>query len=112
MLKNITISRVYDVKSEKMPTHNIIALDSNYENKTFVGALWTKMAKDKNGNDYKFLSGSLQKERKAEDGKVFEGYVLVTEKEYAEYMALKNNHKSETKVEYVEGAVDLSSIPF
>jgi hypothetical protein len=84
MLKNITINKRREVKAATHPTHDLVASDENYENKVIVGALWTRVAQDAQGKDYRFLSGTLSKSRTGTDGKVYEGYVLLTEKEYDE----------------------------
>ena len=89
MLKNITINKRKEVKMATHPTHDILASDEKYENKTVVGSMWTRTAKDQDGNDYKFLSGTLGKTRTVET-KTYNGYVIITEKEYAEYQSLKN----------------------
>lgn len=88
MLKNISIAKRYEVKAVTHPTHDIVASDEKYENKVTVGSLWTRVAQSKDGQDYKFLSGTLQKSR-THEGKEYDGYVIITEKEYAEYMDLK-----------------------
>jgi len=103
MLKNISIQKRSLVKTDKHPTHDLVAYDENYENRTIVGSLWTKVAQDNDGKDYKFLSGSLQKERVVE-GKKYEGYVLLTETEY------NNLLKNSPKVEMGEALLD--EIPF
>lgn len=89
MLKNITIAKKKEVKAATHPTHDIVASDEKYENKTEVGAMWTRVTTDNEGNQYKFLSGTLSKERKGTDGKDYDGYVLITEKDYREYQNLK-----------------------
>ena len=91
MLTRITISKRKDVTVATKPTHDLVASDDNYQNKTIVGALWTKVSQDAQGNDYKFLSGGLQKERTVQ-GKTYDGYVIITEKEYNE---LKRNSTGE-----------------
>ena len=73
MLRKISIQKI-DNATGKMPTHRLVASDDNYENKTIVGAFWTK--ENEHG---KFLSGELQKESEK-----YDGYVIITEKEYRE----------------------------
>lgn len=100
MLKNITINKRFEVKAPTHPTHDLVASDENYENKTIVGSLWTRVAKDNEGNDYKFLSGTLAKSR-THEGKEYDGYVLITENEYH---SLKSTQEISVKVD--DGSVD------
>ncbi len=93
-LKNLTLFK-REAKTPNQPSHDIIASDDKYENKTTVGAMWLKVAQDKNLTDYKFLSGSLSKTRTGTDGKEYQGYVLITEKEWDEYQSLKGVAKVE-----------------
>lgn len=112
MLKNITINKRKEVKAATHPTHDIVASDENYQNKAIVGAMWTRTAKDEMGNDYKFLSGTFSKTR-THEGKEYDGYVLITEKEWNEYQSLKNEVKlPEVKVDIPDGSVDISDLPF
>lgn len=109
MLKNIITVKRKEVKAATHPTHDLIASDENYENKVNVGAMWTAIAKDNEGNDYKFLSGKLSKSR-THEGKDYDGYVIITEKEYKEYISLK---KEDPVVYEDDGSVkDYSKIPF
>ena len=55
MLTKITIQKRKDVTVATKPTHDIVAMDDNYQNKTIIGALWTKVSPEGN----KFLSGLL-----------------------------------------------------
>jgi len=84
IFKNITLNKRFEVKAPTHPTHDLVASDDKYENKTVVGSMWTRVAQDKNGTDYKFLSGTLSKNRTGTDGKVYKGYVLISEDEYNE----------------------------
>lgn len=86
MYKNISIRKRFEVKTANSPTHDLVVINDNYDkdSSVVVGALWTKVAQDKNGTDYKFLSGKLNQAKTGTDGKVYEGYVLITEKEYEE----------------------------
>ena len=113
MLKNITINKRKEVKAATYPTHDIVASDENYQNKAIVGAMWTRVAKDETGNDYKFLSGTFSKTR-IHEGKEYDGYVLITEKEWNEYQKLKNEVKlPEVKVDIPDdGSVKVDDIPF
>lgn len=79
-LTKITISKRKDGSDPKRPTHDIVAADDNYNNKTVIGSLWTRVTQDGN----KFLSGQLQSARKTVDGKEFDGYVILTQREYDE----------------------------
>lgn len=110
MFKNFTIYKRKEVKTGTQPTHDLVAMDEKYENKTTVGALWTRVAKDENGNDYKFLSGTLSKER-THDGKTYDGYVIITDKEYREYQELKKTTTVNTEVDTGE-VVNIDDIPF
>lgn len=85
-LTNITLNKIVDTPQagDKNPSHRLVASDEKYQNKTTVGAMWLKTGQ--NGN---FLSGSFSKTSTGTDGKEYQGYVLVTEKEYAEYLDLK-----------------------
>lgn len=98
MLKNISIQKRSTVKTDKHPTHDLVACDEDYKNKVMVGSLWTKVAQDAEGKDYKFLSGVLQKEKDK-----YEGYVIITEREYRQL-------KGEVKAEL--GEVKVDDIPF
>lgn len=114
MLKNITINKRKEVKAATHPTHDLVASDEKYENKAIVGAMWTRVARDDMGNEYKFLSGTLSKSR-THEGKEYDGYVLITEKEYNEYQTLKLSPSVkvggyEGKIEY--GEVPVEDIPF
>ena len=97
MLKNITINKRKEVKAATHPTHDLVASDEKYENKAVVGAMWTRVAKDSEGNDYKFLSGTLSKSR-THDGKEYDGYVLITEREWNEYQTLKGTNQTPVEV--------------
>ena len=100
MLKNITIFKRSEVKTDKHPTHDIVAADENYskESKTTVGSLWTKTTDDGS----RFLSGGLSKSR-THEGKEYDGYVIISEKEYN---ALKGTVKQD------DGSVAVEDIPF
>lgn len=98
MLKNISIAKRKEVKAITHPTHDIVASDEKYENKTIIGSLWTRVTQE----GTKFLSGTLSKSRTYE-GKEYDGYVIITEKEYKEYQELKN------KVTLPEVKVDIPS---
>lgn len=121
MLKNITINKRKEVKAATHPTHDLVASDEKYENKTNIGAMWTRIAKDSQGVDYKFLSGTLSKNR-THDGKDYDGYVIITEKEWDEYQKLKlqTQVSMEKAVEVVQvssfdvakGEVAIEDIPF
>lgn len=87
MLKNITIAKRKEVKTATQPTHDLVASDEKYENKTIVGALWTRTT----DTGTKFLSGMLSITRTATDGKEYEGYVLITEAEYKLLEEYKNS---------------------
>lgn len=91
MLKNISIAKRKEVKTATQPTHDIVASDEKYENKVTVGAMWTRVTQE----GTKFLSGTLSKTRTGTDGKEYQGYVLITEKEWSEYQSLKNGDTGE-----------------
>ena len=61
MYKNLSIRKRFEVKAPTHPTHDLVAINDefNKESTVVVGSLWTKVAQDKNGVDYKFLSGRL-----------------------------------------------------
>lgn len=109
MLKNITINKKKEVKAATHPTHDLVASDEKYENKTTVGAMWTRVAKDAQGNDYKFLSGTLSKPR-THEGKDYDGYVIITEREWNEYQSLKNG--SPAVGGYAGEVADINEIDF
>lgn len=114
MLKNFTVYKRKEVKAATHPTHDLVAMDEKYENKTIVGSIWTRVAKDNEGNDYKFLSGTLSKSR-THEGKEYDGYVIITEKQYKEYQELKNKVTlPEVKVDIPNetGEVKVEDIPF
>lgn len=77
MLTKISISKRKEIKSDKQPTHDIIASDDKYENKTVVGSLWTRTTQDGN----RFLSGQLDVKR-SHEGKSYPGYVIISSDEY------------------------------
>lgn len=87
-LTKITLNKLTDtpVPGDKKPSHNLVASDEKYENKAIAGSLWLK--KGPTGN---FLSGEMKKARTADDGKTYDGYVIITEREWNEYQSLKNN---------------------
>ena len=119
MFRNLSIRKRFEVKAPTHPTHDLVAINDSYDKETakVVGSLWTKVAQDKNGTDFKFLSGSLAKDRKGTDGKEYDGYVLITEKEYAEYQKLMNSlvtpsHK-QVEIGGYDGEIkDISEIDF
>lgn len=112
MLKNITINKRKEVKAATHPTHDLVASDEKYENKTNIGAMWTRIAKDSQGVDYKFLSGTLSKNR-THDGKDYDGYVIITEKEWNEYQTLKGTGSPAAQVGGYTGEVaNTDSIDF
>ena len=80
MLVNISIAKRKEVKAPTHPTHDLVASDEKYENKVTVGSLWTRVSQEGN----KFLSGALSKTRTGTDGKVYKGYVLISQEEYEE----------------------------
>jgi hypothetical protein len=104
MLKNITINKRKEVKAATHPTHDLVASDEKYENKTIIGAMWTRTAKDSEGTDYKFLSGTLSKPR-THEGKEYDGYVIITEKEWNEYQNLKGTNQKAVEVGGYNGEV-------
>lgn len=101
MLNKISIQKVQDTPEvgSKKPTHNLVASNDKYENKTIIGKLWVK-----EGQYGKFLSGELSKARTYE-GKEYDGYVILTQKEYD---SLKGTPSSDDTGE----VKDLSDIPF
>ena len=106
-LTNVSVAKVQDSGevNSKRPTHNLVAADEKYENKTVVASFWTK-----EGQYGKFLSGSMKKSRTSDDGKEYDGYVIITEREWDEYQSLK---KGEVKTGGYTGEVaDTSEIDF
>lgn len=91
MYKNLSIRKRFEVKAPTHPTHDLVAINDefNKESTVVVGSLWTKVAQDKNGVDYKFLSGRLNTTKKGADGKEYMGYVLLSDKEYLELVTGK-----------------------
>lgn len=114
MLRNLSIRKRFEVKAPTHPTHDLVAINDAYDKDTAVtvGSLWTKVAQDKNGADYKFLSGTLSKTRTGTDGKEYQGYVLITEKEWNEYQQLKNATPKVEGAGYAGEVKDLSEIDF
>lgn len=105
-LTNVSVAKVQDsgeVNSKK-PTHNLVAADDKFENKTVVASFWTK-----EGQYGKFLSGSMKKSRSYE-GKDYDGYVIITEKEWNEYQSLKNGTVKTGG--YTGEVADISEIDF
>lgn len=86
MLTKISLKKLTDTPEVggKQPSHAIIASDEKYENKVQVGKLWLKAGQYGN-----FLSGQLDIERDFE-GKHYDGYVLLTLKEYNNLIASKS----------------------
>jgi hypothetical protein len=109
-LKNISLFK-REAKTPNQPSHDIIASDESYGNKTTVGAMWLKVAQDKDGNDYKFLSGGLSKPR-THEGKEYDGYVIITEKEWNEYQSLKGTNQKPVEVGGYNGEVNTNEIDF
>ena len=110
MLKNFTVFKRKEVKAATHPTHDLVASDEKYENKVKVGSIWTRTTKDDSGVEYKFLSGTLAKQ----NGE-YDGYVIITEKEYNEYQELKNAVNSAIPVSSFDpnkGEVAIEDIPF
>lgn len=86
MKQNITITKISDHGgTEKTPTHAIVLLDEKHQNKKTVGKLWTKTS------EYgKYLSGQMQDEFTNNEGRVFDGYVIITKAEYKELTGSDN----------------------
>lgn len=97
MLVNISIAKRKEVKAVTHPTHDIVASDEKYENKTVVGSLWTRVTQE----GTKFLSGNFAKNRTGADGKKYKGYVLISQDEYEE---LVNGQLPKVKVDTGEVA--------
>ncbi len=97
MLVNISIAKRKEVKAATHPTHDIVASDEKYENKTVVGSLWTRVTQE----GTKFLSGTFSKNRTTADGKKYKGYVLISQDEYEE---LVNGQLPKMKVDTGEVA--------
>ncbi len=100
-LTKITLNKLVDtpVVGDKKPSHNLVASDEKYENKTSVGSFWFKSGA--NGN---FLSGEMKKARSFE-GKEYDGYVIITEKEWDEYQSLKASNTSTVAGKGYDGSV-------
>lgn len=108
-LTKITLNKLVDtpVVGDKKPSHNLVASDENYQNKTSVGSFWFKSGT--NGN---FLSGEMKKPR-VHEGKEYDGYVIITEKEWNEYQSLKNGVATPVQVGGYTGEVaNTADIPF
>lgn len=108
-LTKLSIQKIQDSGevNGKMPSHRLVASDENYGNKTVIGSLWTK-----DGQYGKFLSGELQKERTGQDGKVFDGYIILSTKEYKELLSKVVEPRGyDGKIDTGE-AKDIDSIPF
>ena len=99
-LTKISLKKLLDKPEagSKQASHAIIASDEKFENKTQVGKLWLKTGQYGN-----FLSGGLDNGRIYE-GKEYDGYVIITEKEYNEYQTLKSSPS--VKVGGYEGKID------
>lgn len=106
-LTKITLNKLVDtpVAGDKKPSHNLVASDDKFENKTSVGSFWFKQGA--NGN---FLSGELKKSR-THEGKEYDGYVIITEKEWDEYQTLKASNTVEGKG-YTGEVTSLDEIPW
>lgn len=69
---------------DKMPSHALIAATDDYKEKATVGKLWMKT-----GDFGVFLSGETTKEYTNEAGATFDGYVILSTKEYKQLLANK-----------------------
>jgi len=100
MWKNITISKIKDVKSEKSPTHELVVTDEDFKNKKTVGKLWTR-----EGQFGKFLSGKMNDKYSLmkDDGKNIEldGYVIISETELEKLKAPQPTEVNDNKA-YLE----------
>lgn len=113
-LNKITVSKVQDSGevNSKRPTHNLVASDDKFENKTIVGSFWTKESQYG-----KFLSGDMKKSR-THEGKDYDGYVIITEKEWDEYQTLKASNtptvegKGIDVTEFTGAVANTQDIPF
>lgn len=105
MYTKITLNKLTDapVPGDKKPSHNLVASDNNFQNKAIVGSLWLKQGQ--NGN---FLSGEMKK-NKTYEGKEYDGYVIITEKEWNEYQTLKSSPS--VKVGGYTGEVATGEVP-
>lgn len=102
MLTKISLKKLIDSPKagDKLPSHAIIASDDKYQNKTQIGKLWLK------AGDYgPYLSGELAKDYTNDAGVKYNGYVIITLKEYA---ALKGT----PEVKADTGEVNIDDIPF
>lgn len=76
MIQNFTITVMDNNGNENLPTRKISTKIG--DNFVQVGSGWVK--KDKNGNP--FISCKLKDEYKKEDGTVYDGFVMLSVKEY------------------------------
>lgn len=104
--KNITIFKKDTGGDTKKPTHDIsVSVEGDYNDKAYAGSLWTKQ-----GEKGAFLSGQFSKTREY-NGKIYEGYVLVNEKELDNLLLKLANPNY--PVEGIDtGIPDPSTIPF
>ena len=111
ILTNISLSKLVDtpVAGDKMPSHAIVASDSEYKNKTTIGKMWLK---EYDGS--KYLSGSLNKVNRTyqkKDGTQGEekAFVIITLDEYTKLTSpqvIPSGYKAET------GEANINDIPF
>ena len=76
MIQNFTITVMDNNGNENLPTRKISTKIG--DNFVQVGSGWVK--KDKNNNP--FISCKLKDEYRKEDGTVYDGFVMITKKEY------------------------------
>lgn len=104
--KNISVFKKENVQGSQ-PTHDVVASESNYENKVTVASLWTK-----DGAKGKFLSGQMKNEYKSEKG-TYPAYVIVQEDELQKLLdeVSKKEHKTSPSEDYPQG-IDLMEHEF
>jgi len=76
MIKNFTITKQDNQGKDNLPNRKISTKIG--DNFIQIGSGWVK--NDKNGNP--FISGQLKNEFVKDDGMVYDGYVIITEREY------------------------------
>jgi len=99
--KNISIFKKDNGGDDKKPTHDITAStklpDGTYSKAVNVGSMWTR-----EGTKGKYLSGQFSNEREY-NGQVFDGYVLVNEKELKKVLDLAQAMVQKTKSPLKDG---------
>ena len=86
MYTKITLKKLRDdaKAGDKLPSHALIAATDDYKEKVTAGKLWMKT-----GDYGTYLAGQMSSEYTNEAGATFDGYVILSTKEYKSLLANK-----------------------